>query len=408
MEPRLIASARLDSDRVLVIAAAAGLLARLLLAFTSIGTNDVLLNLYFGTLAGKYSVLFAYGQADFMNHPPLSLLLMDWYLRIASYTGLEFPVVFRTVQSLADGVTAAAIVHLGRDSRSRAAAVAFLLCPAAIFISGFHCNTDPMMLTLLTLSILAARNDRFLLAGVLLGASFGIKIVALFAAPLIFLAAGRRRWDFAAGFLLLAMLIFAPSALAGGPAVLSNVLGYSGWRSAWGISGLAQWIYHRLGAGPDAAPWLAVSQIYSSYGTFVLGAGLLLFYWLFWRRLGAGAPAELLTRAVPVVYLIVLALAPRFGVQYLMWPLPLLPFVLPRALYLVTCLVFSGYLFAAYTIWSGGFPWWYADAMADHPLKWILTDSGFLVWAWIVTVAVIAIVHIHRRSFTGHTKYALD
>jgi hypothetical protein len=33
-----------------------------------------------------------------------------------------------------------------------------------------------------------------------------------------------------------------------------------------------------------------------------------------------------------------------------------------------------------YTIWSQGFPWWYADSIAPVPGKSLVTAAGLIVW----------------------------
>jgi len=89
--------------------------------------------------------------------------------------------------------------------------------------------------------------------------------------------------------------------------------------------------------------------------------------------------------------LLVLALAPGFGVQYLLWPLPLLPYALGRRMLLVVYATISGYLMMTYTIWSRGFPWWYADSVAPSPGKPLVTSVGLIVWALLALAAVQAV-----------------
>ena len=391
------------TDRWFAAALVVGVGARLLLVFTTVGTSDVLFMVYYANIVQKFGILEAYGYGEFINHPPLSILLMSWYDSVAAAVGLEYPHVYRFVQSVADAVTAIAVWHLGYGAMSRWAAAAFLLSPAAIFVSGFHCNTDPMLLALMMLALLAARKERYILSGCLIGAAFGIKIVALFVVPLLFLTAGKHRFRFLAGFAAVSSAIFVPVALIGGRAMITNVFGYGGWAGGWGIPGIARSIHHRVADGPETTLWLAFSDAYFHFGKYLLVALLIIFYAAFHRWLKSHGAFDLLVAAVPAVYLIVLAAAPAFGVQYLVWPLPLLPFVLSRTQYLITSAVFSVYLFAVYTVWSGGFPWWFADATADRPVKWVLTDSGFVVWLWVVAAALLALRHIR-----GGAKYALD
>ena len=380
--------------RVLVLALVAGAGVRLLLALTTIGSSDVQFLLFFANVVAKHGVAGAYAFGEAVNHPPLSLLLIAGYDRIASILGLEYPQLFRIVQTLADAVTAWAIFRL-EHPLSRWVAAAYLLSPAAMFITGFHCNTDPTMMMLIVLAVLAARRRQSFLAGVLLAAAFGIKIVAIFAAPLLFLEAAQRRWRFAAGFGLAAAVLFLPTAVLN-PQMLRNVFGYSGWAAAWGISGIARTIHARTAGPADATVWLWLSDGYFHYGKYVVLAALAAFYLLIAR-----AGSVDLLKSVPAVFLILLVVAPAFGVQYLLWCLPRLPFAVPRGLYVATSAIFSIYLFFVYTIWSDGFPWWFADATAPHPMKWMLTDAGHVVWVWLVVVTVWALQSVVRSAGRG-------
>ena len=384
-----------DSRRnALVLALVAGVGVRLLLALTTIGSSDVQFLLFFAKVVAKHGVAGAYAFGDAVNHPPLSLLLIAGFDRIASILGLEYPQLFRIVQTVADAVTAWAILRL-EHPLSRWTAAAFLLSPAAMFITGFHCNTDPTMVMLIVLAVLAARRQQPFFAGVLLAAAFGIKIVAIFVAPLLFLEAAQRRWRFAAGFGLAAAILFLPTAVLN-PQMLRNVFGYSGWAAAWGISGIARTIHFRMAGPADATVWLSLSEGYFHYGKYVVLAALAVFYLLIARAGSVDLP-----KSVPAVFLVLLAVAPAFGVQYLLWCLPLLPFAVSRGVYVTTSALFSIYLFFVYTVWSGGFPWWFADATAPHPMKWMLTDSGHVVWAWLVVVTICALQSVAKAAGRG-------
>ena len=59
--------------------------------------------------------------------------------------------------------------------------------------------------------------------------------------------------------------------------------------------------------------------------------------------------------------LTVLALAPGFGVQYTGWLIAFLPFALSWRGAIAMNAEISLFLFVTYTVWSGGWPWWFAD-----------------------------------------------
>ena len=81
--------------------------------------------------------------------------------------------------------------------------------------------------------------------------------------------------------------------------------------------------------------------------------------------------------------------APGFGVQYLVWPLALLPFAVPRRLAYTLNIALSVFLFTTYTIWAREFPWWYADASAPNPYRPIIAFLAIPLWL-LYGVAVVA------------------
>jgi hypothetical protein len=66
-------------------------------------------------------------------------------------------------------------------------------------------------------------------------------------------------------------------------------------------------------------------------------------------------------------------------VQCLDWPLVFLPFSLSRRGALVVNSATSLFLFVTYTVWSGGWPWWYADVAVTHPLDGLVTVLGMFL-----------------------------
>src|SRR5436190_5785015 len=97
-------------------------------------------------IAERFGVGRAYLYGQYLNHPPLALWIAASADRIGRLVGLEFPDVFRLLQTIADMVTATILYKI---SKSREVAAFFFASPATIFLSGFHCNSDPTMMALL-------------------------------------------------------------------------------------------------------------------------------------------------------------------------------------------------------------------------------------------------------------------
>ena len=349
------------------IAFAGGLAARLLLIATSIGTTDVILKIAWADLASRFGVAHAYAHNPFLNHPPLSLAIMKGMKVVASATGVEYSDIFRLVQVASDvGTFVLLATALSDRALSRKYAMFFFLSPAAIFISGFHCNTDPTMVAFVMLAVWLAPRDRYGgFTGLALGLATGIKIVPLLLTPFFFfLLPPPRRLLFCIAYCATVALIFIPAAVIGGSAVLRNIFGYSGTIRDWGIPGIG------LAAGN-----LAWVRLYARVGPPIVIVAIALL-----SLLAVRAKSTALPRFVALALLTLLFFAPGFGVQYLVWPLPFLPFALSWRFAGIVSAATSLHLFITYTIWAHGFPWWYADAVTANPHHAVIVASGFVLW----------------------------
>lgn len=377
----------------------AGVVIRLLLVFTSIGTNDIPFHILWAKFIREEGIARAYTRMWELNHPPLALLLFTALDRIAQSIGIEYTNLLRVFQVGADVMSTLCLAALPRSPGSRVPAPAdlatlFILCPVAIFISGFHGNTDPTMIALLLGGLVLFARSYFLSAGVLFALSVGIKIVPLLLFPLILIAAGRAWWRILTGFVLATSAIFLPPLLIVGDVLIKNVFGYSGFAGKWGFAALALWV-EGLVAVPRTTWLYLLAVFYAEYGRYLVILAVLGITIVYAIRFRSGGIDPLL-RAIPITLLLVLFLAPGFGVQYLLWPIPLLPLALGRRSYAVVVASTSLYLFITYTVWSGGFPWWYADSIAPSPGKPLLIPLGLIVWLIVGAAAVISLRSLFR------------
>lgn len=375
----------------LVAAFAVGLALRLLLLTTSIGSTDAAYVSLWGKVAVERGVAGAYGYSKLINHPPLSLWTMALATRIGGAIARPTYDVFRAFQIIADMITALLLMRLGRRiGRGDVPAILFLLTPAAMFVSGFHCNSDPTMVLFVVAAASSLASGNVIVAALCLAFAVNIKIVPLLLVPLFALGAGRRLPLFVAVFSVTAVALFLPAALTAGPVIVRNVFAYSGFAGEWGLPALLQILGLRAGAAWYAAQgkWLVAVAI-GSVTLLPLVAG---------RKLEA--PHVL--AGVPLLMMLLLFLAPGFGMQYLLWPLPLLPLLLPRTAYIGVAGAISAYLFYAYTIWSDGFPWWFSNANTHYPgtREYILAGLG--LWLIIGVVAVTAM----RRFVDAPDEFA--
>lgn len=363
---------------------------------TSLGSRDAMFWTEWMTLIDRVGIFESYHYNTMMNHPPLALLIAQAAGRLGAQFGLLFVDSFRLLQSAADILTAIALVGIARRlmpveapaaSATYSPAMLFFLSPAVIFISAFHCNSDPLMMMFLVLAVLAALEHRPAWSGGLLALAVGIKIVPLLVGPLFLIALRERtaRIRFLSAAAVVSAAIFGPGFVLTGPVFYERIFGYTGTVRAWGFPLLAIFGEH--------AGWKGLTTLASLLPVAIVLA-LAALWFVESRR---PEDATRLPRLTGLSWLIVLFLAPGFGVQYLYWTLPFAFFALPRIATLVLHGVTSVFLFAAYTVWSGGWPWWYADRAAGGTGR-ILVITGLALWAAIGVMTAIAIRRARTRN----------
>lgn len=374
-----------------------GVVLRIVQLATSIGSVDAYFWARHVELVERFGVLRAYHVSTVINHPPFGLGIALWTKRLGEMFGLQLFDSFRIIQSAADLGTALALVALARrvGQETRVwVGLFFFLSPAAIFISAFHCNSDSLMVMFIVLAVLCAVEQRPILAGLLIGAACGIKIIAFVALPLLLF--GFRGWRARIQFLVTAAvvgaLIFVPPVVASGWVAIRNIFGYTGWRGAWGFPLVITIIGF---AFPGIVP--------EDRGALVTPLLILALVCLWavegWRGLRRhDVDPNRLPSVIGLAFLMVLFLAPGFGVQYLVWPLPFLPFFLRRRGAFVVNALISIFAFWLYTSWAQEWPWVYADGRFRSPWPGVF---GLVVWAAIGWAAVWS-----WRSLYGKTPAA--
>jgi hypothetical protein len=103
--------------------------------------------------------------------------------------------------------------------------------------------------------------------------------------------------------------------------------------------------------------------------------------------------------AIEIMLLMVLALAPGFGVQYIGWLIAFLPFAFSWRGAILMNAAISLFLFVTYTVWSGGWPWWFADITRAVPHRWVAAGAGYVMWAIVCGALVVSV-----RRFTAATR----
>src|SRR4051794_9395652 len=201
-----------------------GAIARLLLWWNSIGSNDVLIWYSHAEAIRIYGIAGTYEQVQAFNHPPLVGLYARAALALADADMHAFA---RLIKLPALAGEALAMALLWRFAGCRTAAV-YALLPAPILVSAFHGNTDCLLAALLLGSALAFDRDLYLLAGLLFGAAMNVRVVPLVLVPVVLLATPsvRALSRLAAG-LAIAAIPFVFPALTAHQAMIRNMVSYT-------------------------------------------------------------------------------------------------------------------------------------------------------------------------------------
>lgn len=326
-------------------------------------------------------------------HPPFIIHALEAWGALAHISGLPLRFWLRFTCAAADlGSLALLMRMLGtrrRDAQAWMALSLFAVSPIAILVSGFHGNTDPILIFFVLLSICLIESQRpAWLAGVALGMAMNIKILPLLLAPaaLLSLPGTRRRIEFCAGGVAVFLAGSLPVLVVAPELVVTRVFGYSSQSGPWGLSLLAV-------ASLQSPPLAWLYDVHARYGKIlslclVLGASL----WPRPRPVRNG-----LFMRVGFLMFLFLSLTPGFGVQYLAW---LVPWVValgvrPTATYYLAGTVF---LFAYYTAAAARFPWYLANSL-EHP-AWTapVICLGLICWVVVCCIALIYVRSLRASS----------
>lgn len=301
----------------MLIAAAAGLLTRMVIAANSPGPADVRIFAGFAKAVTVYGPVRIYEHPlpglPVYNHPPLA----GWMLLALnglSELGMSFATLIRAPASLADFCCAILVFEIVRRRSAQWTAVlcgvGVAVSPVLIATSGYHGNTDAVAIAFaLAAAHLLADRKSPLAAGVAAALSISVKFIPVVVIPALFVAALRGGRPvlvrFAAGFGALFALVWGPVLVTVPQHLKENVLEYAGGSyRLWGLVRFAD-----------------VLGLPESVITFMQGDGHFLFVlvcvaagvWLAWLR-----PAQL-PGVVAVTLGLLLLLSTASGLQYLTW-----------------------------------------------------------------------------------------
>ncbi|MEU8796529.1 glycosyltransferase 87 family protein [Spirillospora sp. NPDC048819] len=287
---------------------------------------------------------------------PLLAYLLAGVRALGDFVGLPWEITGRLVPVLADLALIPLVARLSADPTPRVRALRgfqYACAPPVLVVAALHGQFGPITLALGVAALLAARNGRVHLAGVLIGLSVTSANWSALLLPGILLAVPALRhrltvlvWTAAVpiAFLLSSVPVFG-TPVDRLPATLSASLSARPVVGDWGWTAIATGGEQVVAAG------------YGTVGTPVLALSLLAALW-WWRR---ADPVDL-TLALLLVFLIVTY---RFGAQYLAWPIPYLIMRSGRGTWpaITVCLLWGafGYLYMTRldpVAWGEAHVWW--------------------------------------------------
>ena len=383
---------------LLIALAAFALALKTTIALTTYGTNDVttwerdLAKLETQGAAALYREGISYASADGTRHenqpfihPPFILNALRAWAVLSALSGLPLRFWLRLSSSLADVSSLILVAKLlpGQSHQKTAALAAMAMCPVSVVISGFHGNTDPVMIAFVLLSIyfLECRRSSWL-AGAAIGMALNIKMVPLIFIPavLLYLPGLRDRLRYTVSAAAVFGLGSLPYLLREPVLIARTMLSYSSKFGLWGFSLFAV-------IARESTRWSWLSRQYAAGGKFLALAAVLCL----------SAAMNLRTNKPPLVLqcgaiaFLFLFLTPGFAMQYLAW---LVPWVValgaaPTLLFYAASGVF---VVMVYNDWSGGFPWHAANALFR---PWEVSHAFLGLVCWLSVLAVL-IIYLNR------------
>ena len=395
--------ARDRSSFWILAAALVALALKLTIACNTFGTNDVVTFYQFAKSLHEYGLEWTYQHSISFNHPPLTA----WYLRAIYYLdhqsffrdhGIAFPFLIRLPGILADLVVVLALLWIARnDKRMRIpswALLLFALSPVSFMITGFHGNTDPVMVMFLVLAAISVLRNKPILAGLFLALSCQIKIIPFLFLPALFFfwCARGKTLSFVLPFTIVtALLWFEP--LTKFPALfLRNVLSYG---SFWGIWGITYWL--RLTGLPQFSV-VSFHNLPPFENLVVMLLKILIIVALLtiaWRRRNLDERAFFETLSYS--WIIFFIFSPGVCVQYMIWLAPFILLLSP-AFYCWLVAASSLFVFFFYNVTAGGLPWYMA--ISTNQLNPIWTP--WAIWPWMVLIA--GVLFLWRDAIAKQAK----
>lgn len=385
-----------------VIAAVIALVFKVVIAFNTFGTNDAVEFYRFAAELKHDGLQQTYLQQPSFNHPPLvahyltAIYDLD-HRPFAHENGITFPLLLRLPGIVADFVVVCALLALRKQEPGLRIPTwaLFLLAasPVSLMVSGYHGNTDPIMVLFLVLAACQGARRRPIWCGIFFALSCQIKIVPLLCLPVfLFFWQQRRSLSSFVLPLVLTTLTFWSEPLFHYPfTFFRNVFGYG---SFWGLWGVTYWLRQTGWSEFSRASFNGLSPaqnlVVNGLKLTIVAAVLV----LAWRRRKM-ASGRALFASLAYTWIIFFILSPGIGAQYLVWAAPFI-LVLSAPFYALFTAGSSLFLFFFYNTISRGLPWYGGMSNGNFKTDW----TPWSIWPW--AILIVTAVLRWRQSRRDH------
>ena len=385
-------------------AALVGLLLKLVIAYNTFGTNDVFTFYTFARSLSEHGLEWTYRQgvvglasAPIFNHPPVTAYFLRFIYALSHNetlraNGLTFPFLLRLPGIIADFVVMLVLLRIlkidGRLRRYSWALVLFGLSPVSLMVSGFHGNTDPVMVVFLVLASYMCIKRQPWLCGLFFALSCQIKVIPLLFFPILFFFWLHRRaiMSFLLPFVFTSAVLWSEPLLNFPALFIKNVLSYG---SFWGIWGITYWL--RL-TGVPALSWVwfvNFSPAQTVIATFLKALIVASIFVIAWRRRALGGRA--LIESIAYGWVIFFVFSPGVCAQYMVWLAPFI-LILSPSFYAWLTGASSLFLFFFYNVIAHGLPWYFGISSNQLNTVW----TPWTVWPW--AALILGMVFLWRKA----------
>jgi len=312
---------------IIVVLALIALALKVAIAYNTIGTNDAVFFYGFAKVLSQHSLQWTYEHSRYFNHPPLTAYYLRGIFTLTEQAwcqqlGFHFPLLLRLPGIVADFLVVLVLLRLTKRHFAipNWALGLFALSPVSLMVSGFHGNTDPVMVLLLVCAVWMCLEQQPALAGLFFALSCQIKIVPLLFLPafVFYWASQQKGCRFLLPTAITTALLWQEPLLHFPVLFAKNVLTYGSYWGIWGItycirvSGVPQ--FSRLSFFDLTS---AQNVIITILKMIIIGAAVC----MAWRQ--RHARGRRFVELLGQLWLVFFIFAPGVCPQYLTWLAPL-------------------------------------------------------------------------------------